>query len=240
MMTDESIDELRARTAGMSPSELLAWVDESFGKRAAFATSFGPEDQVLTDMIATVAPGLRIFTLDTGRLFEETYDLIERTSQCYGLPVQVYFPDAQDVERLVSESGVNLFRASLDDRKRCCFVRKVQPLGRALAELDVWVCGLRAAQSSTREGRSAIEWDAANGLVKISPLLDWNEEDVWAYIRANNVPYNRLHDEGFRSIGCAPCTRATLPGEDERAGRWWWESPEHKECGLHRPGGDPR
>jgi phosphoadenosine phosphosulfate reductase len=149
------------------------------------------------------------------------------------MPVEVYFPEAEDVEDMVCLNGINLFRESVAARKRCCEVRKIRPLQRALAGLDAWICGLRADQSPTRGGLSPIDWDEANGLVRIAPLAPWSEDDVWEYVRAHNVPVNALHDEGFRSIGCAPCTRATEPGEDVRAGRWWWESPEHKECGLH-------
>ncbi|MBI5230734.1 MAG: phosphoadenylyl-sulfate reductase [Coriobacteriales bacterium] len=240
MATPAHIDSLRDRAGSLKAPELLEWLTGTFGDRVAFATSLGPEDQVLTDMLASRAPAMKVFTLDTGRLFPETYDLLDRTSTRYGVDIHGYFPDAADVEKLVRSGGVNSFRQSVEARKRCCAVRKVAPLRRALADLDVWVCGLRAEQSQTRQDLSAVEWDEANGLIKVSPLFDWTESDVWRYIREHDVPDNPLHDEGFRSIGCQPCTRATLPGEDERAGRWWWESLEHKECGLHRRGGDRR
>ncbi len=203
--------------------------------RVALAVSFGAEDQVLTDLLVRSGRPVRFFTLDTGRQFEETYRTMERTIERYGIRFEVFAPNSAELEKLIAERGPNLFYSGVDDRKACCRVRKLNPLGRALAGLDAWVCGLRRDQSVTRNRVEAISWDAEHGLHKICPLFDWAEEDVWSYIRVRGVPYNPLHDNGFKSIGCAPCTRATQPGEDIRAGRWWWESPEHKECGLHAP-----
>jgi phosphoadenosine phosphosulfate reductase len=172
--------------------------------------------------------------LDTGRLFPETYDLIERTSNKYGINLSVYFPDSEQVEAMVNTKGINLFYHRVENRKECCGVRKIQPLKRAFKELNAWICGLRREQSVTRTDMQIVEWDENNGLIKINPLINWTEEEVWNYARENKVPYNVLHDKGFPSIGCQPCTRAIEPGEDVRAGRWWWENPESKECGLHK------
>lgn len=232
-MRREQLDLLRYETRGCSPVDLVAWALERYGDRVVLASSFGPEDQVLLDMAATCAPGVRVFTLDTGRLFPETYDLIRESVEHYGIQVGVLFPDTSDVEEMVRAHGIDLFRDSVAARKRCCEVRKVRPLRRALAGTSAWITGLRADQSPTRETLEVLDWDEANGLLRIAPLAAWTEDDVWAYIRKHDVPVNALHARGFRSIGCAPCTRATLPDEDVRAGRWWWESPEHKECGLH-------
>lgn len=218
---------------GASPEEILAAVAERFPGRIAFASSLGIEDQVITAMIATAKLQIPILTLDTGRLFPETYDLIAETSSRYGVPIRVLFPDAGDVERMVEQHGVNLFRDSIAARKRCCEVRKLVPLRRALGELDAWVCGLRQGQSVNRAYTVTAEWDDANGLVKVNPLAHWDAEQVRSYAVAHGVPYNPLHDQGFPSIGCAPCTRAVQPGEDERAGRWWWEADGQRECGLH-------
>jgi phosphoadenosine phosphosulfate reductase len=201
---------------------------------AVLASSFGAEDMVLLDLIAQHAPSIGVFTLDTGRLPEETLALIDRARDRYGLPIQIYFPDADRVERFVRKRGVNAFYQSVELRETCCAIRKTEPLARALAGKGAWITGLRREQSVTRTDLPYREFDAAHGLPKFNPLVDWTEEDVWTYVRARQVPYNALHDHGYRSIGCAPCTRAVEPGEDVRAGRWWWENPEHKECGLHR------
>jgi phosphoadenosine phosphosulfate reductase len=200
---------------------------------AVFASSFGAEDMVLIDLIATHRLPIRIFTLDTGRLPEETHALIDRVRKHYGVPVDVYTPDARLLQAFVGENGVNAFYDSVALRKGCCAVRKTEPLQRALAAKGAWVTGLRRSQSVTREAIAVEERDDLHGLPKFNPLADWNQDEVWDYLRANGVPYNALHDRGYPSIGCAPCTRAVGPGEDVRAGRWWWEQPEHKECGLH-------
>ncbi len=232
-----SADEIRAlnqQLKGKPAEEVLRWAADAFGSEVACASSFGAEDVVLIDMIAKVAPGIRIFTLDTGRLHDETYEVMERTRVRYGLPIHSYFPDREAVERLEREKGFYSFRESIENRKECCGIRKVEPLRRALAGMKAWMTGLRHDQSVTRTDMEVLEWDEGNGLAKVNPLINWSHEQVWEYIRANNVPYNVLHDHGFPSIGCAPCTRAVEPGEDIRAGRWWWENPESRECGLHR------
>ena len=204
-----------------------------FGRNVALSSSFGAEDMVLIDMLMRVNSRARIVTLDTGRLPQETYNVMDATRERYGAAIEVFFPQAGAVQSMVAEHGLNLFYHSVDFRKMCCGVRKMEPLRRALAGLDAWITGLRREQSVTRTAVHKIEWDELNQLIKINPLADWTEDDVWTYIRENNVPYNALHDRGYRSIGCEPCTRAVEPGEDQRAGRWWWEHPETKECGLH-------
>ena len=198
-----------------------------------FATSLGAEDMVLTDMIAREEIPIGIFTLDTGRLPTETYELIAETERLYGIRLKTWYPRHDLVEAFVAERGINGFYDSVESRKACCHARKVEPLQRALAGNTAWITGLRAEQAATRGNLRPVAFDEANGLVKLSPLADWSEREVWAYLRANHVPYNKLHDRHFPSIGCAPCTRAIAVGEDVRAGRWWWESPETKECGLH-------
>lgn len=214
-----------------SALELLRWAADAFGDRMALASSFGAEDVVLIDMLGAVVQQPRVFTLDTGRLPPETYQLIERIERRYGLRVEVHFPDRRQVEEMVRSHGVNLFRDSVDKRKECCRVRKVEPLQRALKGLSAWITGLRRQQSEFRSKVEVVE-EGPEGLTKINPLAAWTESEVWDYIRAHKVPYNRLHDQNYPSIGCAPCTRAVSPGEDPRAGRWWWER-SRKECGLH-------
>lgn len=203
---------------------------------ATFANSFGAEDMVLTDLILRHYPGIGMFTLDTGRLPEETHSLMREVADRYGVRVPVYFPEADAVEAYVARHGPNGFYDSVELRKACCHIRKVEPLKRALHGKRAWITGLRRDQAPTRQDLAESEFDAANGLQKFSPLLDWSLSDVWDYLKQFDVPYNVLHDKGYSSIGCAPCTRAITRGEDIRAGRWWWEDPEVKECGLH-PGG---
>jgi phosphoadenosine phosphosulfate reductase len=203
-------------------------------RAAALGSSFGAEDMVLIDLIANARLPIRIFTLDTGRLPQETHDLIDRVRSRYALAVDVYLPDAAAVEAYVREHGTNGFYGSLALREHCCAIRKMEPLRRALAGADAWITGLRRAQSVTRAEIAVEEFDTRYGVAKFNPLADWSDDDVWSYLRARQVPWNALHDRGYPSIGCAPCTRAVQPGEDARAGRWWWENPEHKECGLHR------
>jgi phosphoadenosine phosphosulfate reductase len=216
------------------PQAVLKWALAEFDSAVTLACSFGAEDVVLVDMMTRLHQSPRIFCLDTGRLHSETYEVMDAIRDHYGVTIETYFPQADAVERMVRAKGVNLFYHSVENRKECCGVRKVEPLGRALAGAKAWITGLRSAQAVTRTATPMIECDAAHGgIAKINPLINWSEEQVWEYIKANKVPYNRLHDQGFPSIGCAPCTRAIKPGEDIRAGRWWWESPEHKECGLH-------
>lgn len=223
--------EIRNRT----PQDVLRWAWEKYGNGAVFTSSFGAEDMVILDMIAGMDLGIEVATLDTGRLPEETYDLMERASEKYGVTILSYFPDRERVESMVSGKGMNLFYRSVENRKLCCGIRKVEPLGRALKGKGAWITGLRADQTDFRKNAEMIEEDPDRGLVKINPLLEWSSEDVWRYIRENDVPYNALHDQGFPSIGCEPCTRAIKPGEGERAGRWWWET-DVKECGLHVKG----
>lgn len=211
---------------------LLAKIEAGYAP-AAFANSFGAEDMVLTDLIARGHPGIEIFSLDTGRLPEETYRLMEEVKLHYGVTIKMYFPEAAAVEQYVAAHGVNGFYDSVELRKRCCQIRKVEPLRRALRGKRAWITGMRREQSVTRNGLQESEFDAANGLQKFNPLADWTRKDVWNYIREHETPYNALHDKGFASIGCAPCTRAITAGEDERAGRWWWENGDIKECGMH-------
>ena len=230
---NELISEIQSKTREYSAQQLLEYVVDRFEGRIGFASSFGAEDQVLTDMLCKITSESIVFTLDTGRLPEETYQLIEQTRQKYGIRIEILFPDRADVEEMVNEQGPNLFYESIENRKLCCRVRKIEPLKRRLASLDAWICGLRAEQSTTRTGLLRVDADETFGLIKVCPLADWTTEQVWDYIRSNNVPYNKPHDKGYPSIGCDPGTRAVKDGEDIRAGRWWWESPEHKECGLH-------
>lgn len=227
------IPELLVKTKGHSAEEILRIAAHEFGDQINFASSLGEEDQVLTDMIAKVAPQIQVFTLDTGRLFQETYELIAKTQKRYNLNFKVYYPDTEAVEDMVENHGINLFYESVANRKLCCGIRKVEPLGRALRNIDAWICGLRRSQSVTRSMLETFEWDEQNQKIKISPLADWSLDQVHEYIKKHNVDVNPLHAQGFISIGCASCTRAVKPGEDIRAGRWWWETPEQKECGLH-------
>lgn len=202
---------------------------------AVLANSMGAEDMVLTDLIARHAPEIAVFTLDTGRLNEETYALMQEMREVYPeLAIETYFPDPAGVEAYTRQYGPNAFYTSQQRRKACCYIRKVEPLRRALADKAAWITGMRRQQSVTRSGLEPEGWDDDHGLYKFSPLFDWSLNEVWSYIREHSVPYNDLHDQGYASIGCAPCTRAIGAGEDERAGRWWWELPETKECGLHR------
>lgn len=228
-----SVADITAETSGLDPEQLLRHVVDKFADKIALASSFGAEDQVLTDMLYKVSDSPRIFTLDTGRLPQETYDVMAATRERYGIQIEILFPDRKQVEDMVNTRGPNLFYESIEARKLCCQIRKVEPLKRMLSGLQAWICGLRAEQSLTRTGLQRVEWDETFGLLKICPLADWTTEQVWDYIRNNDVPYNKLHDEGYPSIGCAPCTRAIGPDDDIRSGRWWWEEPEHKECGLH-------
>lgn len=214
-----------------SARRLLGWAVETYGERLALASSFGAEDVVLIDLLGEITPRPRVFTLDTGRLPQETYQLMEEIERRYGLELEVYFPDAQRVEEMVRRHGINLFYQSVELRKLCCHVRKVEPLERALAGLSAWITGLRREQSEYRAALPKLEQEAS-GRLKINPLADWSTEQVWRYIRRRKLPYNKLHDRNYPSIGCAPCTRAVAPGEHPRAGRWWWEN-SHKECGLH-------
>jgi phosphoadenosine phosphosulfate reductase len=217
--TSELVSHLKKTEAAQSP--------------AAFACSFGAEDMVLLDAIAQHARKIEVFTLDTGRLPEETQTLLETVREKYPIEIHTYFPDAPAIEVWVAQNGPNAFYKSVAQRKQCCQIRKVQPLQRALAGKKSWITGLRREQSQARQTLQIEGWDDANGLIKINPLLEWSNDEVWGYIKEHSVPYNALHDRGYPSIGCAPCTRAVQPGEDSRAGRWWWEASS-KECGLHQ------
>ena len=230
---NDKIENLLNITDGLSGREFLRVIVEDFGDGIALASSFGAEDQVITHMLTGLDVECRIFTLDTGRLPQETYDLIVKTRQAYNIGIEMVSPDSTRLDDLTMTYGPNLFYESVSNRKLCCQIRKVEPLKRKLSQLDAWICGLRREQSVTREDLDMIEWDESNRLVKINPLADWATDQVWEYIHKFNVPYNALHDQGYPSIGCAPCTRSVKEGEDIRAGRWWWEQPEHKECGLH-------
>ena len=214
---------------------VLRWAIQSF-PRIGFASSFGAEDVVVIDLISKADPQRKVvlFTLDTGRLHEETYDIMEKIRQKYGVKIVPFFPNREAVEKLEKEKGFYSFRQSIENRKECCGIRKVEPLGRALAGLDAWITGLRREQAVTRTALAKVEVDSAHSNIgKVNPIADWTTQQIWDYIRSNQVPYNKLHDLNFPSIGCSPCTRAVKPGEDIRAGRWWWETPEQKECGLH-------
>jgi phosphoadenosine phosphosulfate reductase len=231
---DQKIEEYNLQLEDASPQEIIRFFAQEFNGRIAFATSLGVEDQVIAEMIADIDPGMHIFTLDTGRLFQETYDLLDVTRKKYGLSIDLFFPDPMDVEEMVNSHGINLFYESVENRKLCCFIRKTKPLSRALQGIDLWICGLRRDQSITRQKIKAVEWDPIQKKIKVNPLVNWSLEQVWEYVRAHKIPYNTLHDKNYPSIGCLPCTRAVLPNEDLRAGRWWWESPENRECGLHQ------
>ncbi|HEX5551688.1 MAG TPA: phosphoadenylyl-sulfate reductase [Chitinophagaceae bacterium] len=228
-------DDLNGELESLDLPEALKRVAELFPGQVAFSSSFGQEDMVLTDTIFTQEIPIEIFTLDTGRLFQETYDLMDLTRARYGKygrDFKIYFPDFHDVEQYVTTKGINAFYESVENRKSCCFIRKVKPLKRALEGQRVWVTGLRAEQSDNRKAIPIWEWDEAFGIYKFNPLIHWSYEEILQYLKTYSVPYNKLHDKGFISIGCAPCTRAIAPDEHPRAGRWWWEDSK-KECGLH-------
>jgi phosphoadenosine phosphosulfate reductase len=225
--------ELTLALNGKDLIEQLTFLAGAFPSQVVFSTSLGQEDQVITDIIARNKIPIRIFTLDTGRLFNETYELIDRTRARYKIPIEVFFPQADLVEKLVTEKGFTSFYESVENRKECCHIRKVEPLNRALQGAKIWITGLRADQSANRQQMSLLEWTEDKQLHKYNPLIDWTYDNVMEYIQKHNVPYSPLHDKGFVSIGCLPCTRAIEAGEDPRAGRWWWEQSQ-KECGLHQ------
>ena len=218
-----------------SPQEVLQWALEKYGTRVGIASSFGLEDMVLIDMASKITKQFTVFTLDTGRLHEETYLTMDRTRSHYGIAIQSYFPKTEAVEQLEREKGFFSFKESLENRKECCAIRKVEPLSRALSTLDAWITGIRRDQIVTRTDITKVGEDADRPpLIKINPIADWSLKQVEEYIEQNKVPVNPLHKQNYPSIGCAPCTRPVEAGEDIRAGRWWWENPDHKECGLHR------
>ena len=232
MPLQTDIDSAAAQLKGKTPQEVLTWALGNYDK-ISLASSFGAEDVALIDMIAKIKPDADVFTLDTGRLNAETYEVIAKVQQKYPqLQLRIMFPQAEAVEQMVSDKGINLFYDSVENRKQCCFIRKVEPLGRATKGLNAWITGLRRDQTANRSTMETVELDGDRNIAKINPLIDWTNEQVWEYIHANGVPYNALHDQNFPSIGCAPCTRAVEAGEDLRAGRWWWEM-SNQECGLH-------
>ena len=232
MTLQTDIDSAAAQLKDKTPQEVLTWALGNYDK-ISLASSFGAEDVTLIDMIAKIKPDANVFTLDTGRLNAETYEVIAKVQQKYPqLQLRIMFPQAEAVEQMVSDKGINLFYDSVENRKQCCFIRKVEPLGRATKGLDAWITGLRRDQTANRSTMETVELDGDRNIAKINPLIDWTNEQVWEYIHANDVPYNALHDQNFPSIGCAPCTRAVEAGEDLRAGRWWWEM-SNQECGLH-------
>ncbi len=224
---------LKDKIKDANPVETLQAIAAAYPGKVIFSTSFGWEDQVISHMIFENNIPIRVFTLETGRLFTETYYVWNRTLEKYQKPILAYYPDQALLEEMVSSKGPNSFYESVENRKQCCGIRKLEPLKRALSGNEVWITGIRAEQSLNRLDMRAIEWDEQNKLIKYHPIFDWSLEAVKAYIKDNNIPYNPLHDRGFPSIGCAPCTRAVQPGEDFRAGRWWWEDSSKRECGLH-------
>lgn len=230
---EEKIREWGERFAKATAEEILEYFNNEFGDKICLSSSMGAEDQVLTHILMKINPRFRIFTLDTGRLFPETLNLIQKTRDHYNNNIEVFFPDYELVQKMVREKGINLFYESVENRKLCCSIRKLEPLKRALRGMDAWITGIRKDQTINRFYTHVVEWDEANSLVKINPLYRWSEKMVWDYIHANQIPYNELHDKNYPSIGCQPCTRAVAPGEDSRSGRWWWEDEGHKECGLH-------
>ncbi len=235
--TQEELNEINSTIK--TPQDSLKWALDNLHPKVAKASSFGAEDSVIIDMMVKLNPESRFFTLDTGRLNQETYDIMDKLEKKFNIHFEVMFPDANEVEEMVREKGINLFYDSAENRKLCCGIRKVHPIKKILSTLDGWITGIRREQTSTRENASFIEIDSKyNNILKINPLLDWTWDQVWNYIKENDVPYNKLLDKGYPSIGCEPCTRAIKSGEDLRAGRWWWESQEQKECGLHTNNGE--
>lgn len=232
--SDEEVKRLNDEFEGSSPREVLEWASLNLGSGVALATSFQIQGMALLDMLVRTDPRARIFTLDTGRLPSQTYELMDRVRDRYGVNVEVLFPDKAEVEEMVARHGVNLFYKSVENRRLCCQVRKTNPLNGFLRTLDAWISSIRADQTEQRTGARKFEIDYLHGrMLKINPILDWTIERVWDYVRENDVPYNELHDMGYPSIGCAPCTRAVKEGDDPRAGRWWWERGSDKECGIH-------
>lgn len=232
-MMDKKTDQLMSLVEDLNPADGLEQLADIYPGQIVFTTSFGIEDQVITDIIFSNNINIEVITLDTGRMFKETYKVFNKTLEKYGKKIKTYFPDTAGVEKLVTEKGPYSFYESIENRKECCYIRKVEPLNRALKDMKCWVTGIRATQSSSRDDLKIIETDSARGILKYNPLLNWELSAVEKYITTHNIPYNILHDKGYVSIGCEPCTRAIKPGEDFRAGRWWWESNSKKECGLH-------
>lgn len=229
----ENLEEIKAALAGLSTVDKLKFLADQYAGRIIFSTSFGWEDQAITHLIFANNIPIKVFTLETGRLFPETYYVWNRTLEIYNKPIHAYYPLNELLQDMVNTKGPSSFYESVENRKECCYIRKIEPLKRALKGNEIWITGIRADQSANREDMHDLEWDEGNQLIKFHPIFDWTLDDVKAYIKENNIVYNTLHDKGFPSIGCAPCTRAVQPGEDFRAGRWWWEDQSKKECGLH-------
>ena len=236
-LDEAGVQEMSQELEGRDAENIIRWTLERFGSRVSICTSFQAEGMVILDIASRIDPGVRVFTIDTGRMPKETHELIDRVRDRYGIGIDVHYPDFGELTRFVSRHGANPFYRSQSLRMLCCDVRKVIPLNKALLGLDAWITGVRRSQTANRAGAGKVERDDAHGgILKLNPLADWTEEQVWDYIKVNDVPYNALYDQGFTSIGCAPCTRATQPGEDARAGRWWWEDDSvPKECGIHLP-----
>ncbi|WP_301921776.1 phosphoadenylyl-sulfate reductase [Ferruginibacter sp.] len=233
LSSENNVSQLLHQLDGLSIADSLKELTRLYPGQVTFSSSFSFEDQIITHEILSNQLTVKIFTLDTGRMFAETYSVWNSTNEQYGTKIKAYYPNQDTLQELVEERGPNSFYESVKNRKDCCFIRKVEPLKRALAENAIWITGLRAAHSPERHDLPMIEWDESNKIIKYHPILHWTTEGVKEYITKNHVPYNALHDKGFVSIGCAPCTRAITPGEDFRAGRWWWEDADKKECGLH-------
>jgi phosphoadenosine phosphosulfate reductase len=233
-MNPEKIQKLVEEIEGLELFDSLKYIAKNFDGKVVFSTSLGQEDQVITDAIARNKLNIKVFTLDTGRLFQESYELIDRTRNRYKINIETYFPNTEKVQNLITTKGANSFYDSVENRKECCFIRKIEPLKRALAGNEIWITGLRAEQSENRNSMAILEWDEGNKILKFNPLIHWTYDEVLKYIEKYKVPDNPLHRKGFVSIGCQPCTRAIEPHEHPRAGRWWWEESK-KECGLHSP-----
>ncbi len=229
----QKIENLKTKISGYTSLDILDILSSLNEEKLTFSTSLGYEDQIITHYISTKEINSTLFSLDTGRLFPETYSVLQSTLENYKKPIQIYFPDTKSVEALITEKGPLSFYESVENRKECCTIRKVEPLRRALKGYTIWITGIRKEQSRDREDIAQIEWDIGNEIIKVHPLLYWTFEEVKNYIKENKIPYNSLHDKGFISIGCQPCTRSVKEGEDFRAGRWWWEDATKKECGLH-------
>lgn len=230
----ELAESLNRKYSESDPLSILQWVASEYDDSAVFSTSLSAEDQVVLRWLSSFQNNISIFTLDTGRLFQETYDILEITSAKYNVRIDICFPDKESVEKLVNTHGPNLFYQNIENRKACCHIRKIEPLKRALIGRKVWITGLRREQGVTRTAMKVVEWDEGFQILKVNPLIHWTEEDVWNEIKEHNIPVSELYSKGYPSIGCMPCTRPVQPGEDPRSGRWWWELPHHKECGIHR------
>jgi len=228
-----AVEDLKDQLKLMSIEESIRYLYKTYSGRIGFSTSFGQEDQVITHIVRSHGLPVEIFSLDTGRLFPETYEVQQLTEEKYGFKVKTYFPQTEELETLLGQQGANGFYHSVENRISCCAVRKINPLKRALQDIDIWITGLRSGQSNNRQTMAMIEYDPNFEVIKYNPLINWSLDEVQTFIKAHDIPQNKLHDQGYLSIGCAPCTRAIEPGEDIRAGRWWWEQSK-KECGLHR------